>query len=560
MCSSSFQSFLQHMKIKLDPMAKNQVADSESAADGSNTHIAECTHLITTDLEIQGRTLPFKVKIAALKSCKIVSLDWLLDSLKQGQPVPVAGYELKSDHLDAIKRRGLESVKRIWQDEFGKDCSSAKAPKIKATVDGFLADLVDEQFPGGEKGLLVWKDHSDLLYDATMFKLERNTSSSKTATGMCSVTLLREQLLWDPHACEYHTWSYKEVDGVISEANRAGLGDLNSAKTAFEKLFQECTGLSWNHRQEKPKTSKYIFVDCHFEDEETYLNNLGPKTPSKGLNGVIDLVYKVPGKSEALIRALVPERGIKPTGLPLSKHQMRVCLVILKQLMAHLDATKKKALTGEIPTAHVQCYQALVNSSRLSTSVEIEWIRDEYEHLSYNRILSLAHQQDLRYPGKLVNIFRIERVEEAERHRKWIQKNNRQRRLLWHGSPVSNFTGILSQGLRGGLGERGIYAAELAGVSTGYCRTQGMCLMLLCEVAIQRARATAAQPRHTPAQYRDAGCIHPDLQGVEMLDIAIGDQYATKGWQIPIEHRMSKPDQIRMRYLFQFTWGVSNSS
>ncbi|KAJ5716365.1 hypothetical protein N7493_008276 [Penicillium malachiteum] len=671
MCSPSFQSFLQHIKNKLDPMAKTEPADLESAPDDSKTacvlppkelrsiptlknsdhvialhgkfashthcaifgladrlgiryenysqHIAECTHLITTDLEVQGRTLPFKIRIAALKSCKIISLDWLLDSLKQEKPLPVSGYELKSGLLDDIKKRGLESVKRIWEDEFGTGDSSVKAPKSKAVVDSFLADLVDEEFPGPEKGqhtlndiglideltrisktgLLVWKD-ADIVYDATMFKLARNKSSSNTAVGLCSVDLRRQQLLWDPHRGEYYTWSYEEVDGVISEANRAGLGDLERAKAAFEKLFKDSTGNSWSDRHKKSKSSKYIFVECHFKDEETNLTTVNPEKAPCNLNGrneVIDLIYPLTGSREALVRNMVPPRGAKQPELPLNKHQMRICLAILKQLLAHSDITEKKATKGDTVTALIQCYQSLVNSPQLSTSVGLDWIKNEYEHQSYHRIISLAHQQDLRYPGwsqsylaqhihralglldsstteykllrnyfefsatkscyhgpnyyqpvNLVNIFRIERLGEAERYCKWVQKEKRPR-LLWHGSHINNFQGILKQGLRGGLRESGIFASELAGVSVAYCRcTQGFGLMLLCEVDIQRFPSTKAQ-------YRDAGCIHPDLEGVEMLDIAIGDDYATKGWNIPLEHRMSKPDQIRMRYLFQFKWG-----
>jgi poly [ADP-ribose] polymerase len=65
--------------------------------------------------------------------------------------------------------------------------------------------------------------------------------------------------------------------------------------------------------------------------------------------------------------------------------------------------------------------------------------------------------------------------------------------LLWHGSRVSNFVGILSQGLRiappeapvsGYLFGKGIYLADMAEKSINYCRSHGQdsALILLIEV------------------------------------------------------------------------------
>jgi len=67
--------------------------------------------------------------------------------------------------------------------------------------------------------------------------------------------------------------------------------------------------------------------------------------------------------------------------------------------------------------------------------------------------------------------------------------------LLWHGSRLSNFVGILSQGLRiappeapvsGYLFGKGIYLADMAEKSIHYCRSYGSdtALILLIEVKI----------------------------------------------------------------------------
>jgi len=68
--------------------------------------------------------------------------------------------------------------------------------------------------------------------------------------------------------------------------------------------------------------------------------------------------------------------------------------------------------------------------------------------------------------------------------------------LLWHGSRISNFVGILSQGLRiappeapvtGSMFGKGVYFADMVSKSANYCFTNkenNIGCMLLCEVAL----------------------------------------------------------------------------
>ena len=66
--------------------------------------------------------------------------------------------------------------------------------------------------------------------------------------------------------------------------------------------------------------------------------------------------------------------------------------------------------------------------------------------------------------------------------------------LLWHGSGVSNYVGILSQGLRiappeapvsGYRFDKGVYFADMLRLSSMYCRNMpgSVGCLLLCEVA-----------------------------------------------------------------------------
>lgn len=66
--------------------------------------------------------------------------------------------------------------------------------------------------------------------------------------------------------------------------------------------------------------------------------------------------------------------------------------------------------------------------------------------------------------------------------------------LLWHGSRITNYVGIISQGLRiappeapasGYLFGKGVYFADMATKSVCYCYPNGdTALILLCEVSL----------------------------------------------------------------------------
>lgn len=91
-------------------------------------------------------------------------------------------------------------------------------------------------------------------------------------------------------------------------------------------------------------------------------------------------------------------------------------------------------------------------------------------------------------------IFKISRMGEARRYKPFRKLHNR--KLLWHGSRLTNFVGILTHGLKiappeapvtGYMFGKGIYFADMVSKSANYCATSpanNTGLMLLCEVAL----------------------------------------------------------------------------
>eukprot|EP01120_Amphizonella_sp_Union-15-10_P017464 TRINITY_DN96_c0_g1_i1.p1 TRINITY_DN96_c0_g1~~TRINITY_DN96_c0_g1_i1.p1 ORF type:complete len:511 (-),score=108.14 TRINITY_DN96_c0_g1_i1:165-1601(-) len=137
-----------------------------------------------------------------------------------------------------------------------------------------------------------------------------------------------------------------------------------------------------------------------------------------------------------------------------------------------------------------------INYRKLRTKiVPLEHFRTEYELIK----TMATNTQSTEFPYKLevVDVFEIEREGENERFKEFAKLPHH--RLLWHGSRLANYIGILSQGLRiappeapvtGYFLGKGIYFADMISVSAQYCYAkteQPYGLMLLSDVALGRA-------------------------------------------------------------------------
>jgi poly [ADP-ribose] polymerase len=150
------------------------------------------------------------------------------------------------------------------------------------------------------------------------------------------------------------------------------------------------------------------------------------------------------------------------------------------------------------------------------------------------------------------DIFRIERQGELDRFEKSeYSKVASNRRLLWHGSRVTNFGGILGQGLRiappeapvsGYMFGKGIYLADMSSKSANYCcsySSGGTALLLLCEAELgnpmheltdasySAGEDAKAKGLHStwgkgstgPSKWKDAKCVNTTLAGCMMVSL-----------------------------------------
>jgi hypothetical protein len=202
-------------------------------------------------------------------------------------------------------------------------------------------------------------------------------------------------------------------------------------------------------------------------------------------------------------------------------------------------------------------YKYLVGYFRKSyfaSPVTVGFLRSHWSSFHSTRL-------NLTYGIQILNIFQHERQGEAQQFARCVKRilpSNR--RLLWHGSPVSNFASILRRGLIIGP-TSGIFFADLAGKSVGFCRASSgeEAFMLLCEVelgqhspwrrggaGVNRASNSYTIDNLSHAKWCDAVCVHPDLKGVQIPDVK-SNQIMGRPAK---EYILLNPAQIRHRYIF----------
>jgi len=135
-----------------------------------------------------------------------------------------------------------------------------------------------------------------------------------------------------------------------------------------------------------------------------------------------------------------------------------------------------------------------VHYEKLKTDIEyLEKSEEDFKRITeyVKNTHAATHNQ---YDLEVLEAFKVSRHGEKTRFKPFRQLHNR--KLLWHGSRVTNFAGILSQGLRiappeapvtGYMFGKGVYFADMVSKSANYCcayKNNPIGIMLLCEVAL----------------------------------------------------------------------------
>lgn len=165
---------------------------------------------------------------------------------------------------------------------------------------------------------------------------------------------------------------------------------------------------------------------------------------------------------------------------------------VVKEKTTLLNTLKDVSVTAKISKGDVDSSKDLMDQQYEKLNCKIVPIDPKTEKFKFLQNYMNKSQGSTHSSHTCIEIFEVSRQGEKERFAKKV--GNEQ--LLWHGSGYFNFGGILSQGLRiappeapstGYMFGKGVYFADVASKSVGYCRTSasnGFGLMLLCNVAL----------------------------------------------------------------------------
>lgn len=373
------------------------------------------------------------------------------------------------------------------------------------------------------KGVSVYKDYTCML---------NQTDIQKNANKFYTI-----QVLTDGNS--YHVLTRYGRVGEKGRVSIKACPNLHAAETQFYKTYRDKTGYSWISAKQSPGpplAKKY----AHMEVEPPRVTEVkaNPIVPSQLAPKVQTLISLISNRQ--LLERTLELFEIDIHRLPLGKisdHQIergQTKLMEIQSAIPHNDKDTLIRLSSEfwtiIPFATKRsCRPPIIETSNQlqSTSQMLENMKqigyagrvieqhtnldDIYRSLQtditpvesqsreWNQLANYiqnTHAPTHRYGLQLVNVYRIAKTFQDRKDPDNVFGKLGNHKLLIHGSRITNFVGILSQGLRiptrdqvsnGTMFGRGIYYAESISKSFNYCYAKDSAnkgLLLLCEVAL----------------------------------------------------------------------------
>ena len=323
--------------------------------------------------------------------------------------------------------------------------------------------------------------------------------------------------------------------------------DLNRAKEVFTKKFFDKTKNEWENKDTFEKyPGKYDLVFKDYDSVKTEIKSenkdmqqekkIPPSKLDKKIQDILDLICNI-SEMESILKEMKYDSKRAPLG-KLSILQIKAGYSVLKEIEELLATTKSSnkqfvelsnAFYTRIPHDFGMRVPPLINTPQqlreklklLEVLEEVEVavsilnqdtnnenpIDKHYEQLDCylkpldhnDKIFSIIEQYIQKthapthnnYKLKLLDVFEAEKPNEKKR---FVDKGNRM--LLWHGSRLTNWAGILSQGLRiappeapvtGYMFGKGCYFSDCSSKSANYCystSTKNVGILSLSEVSL----------------------------------------------------------------------------
>ncbi|XP_066991017.2 poly [ADP-ribose] polymerase [Anabrus simplex] len=413
--------------------------------------------------------------------------------------------------------------------------------------------------------------------------------------------------------------------GTTIGGNKLSEGTKNEMVAEFRALYEEKTGNMWENRHTFTKVPGRMYpIDVDYsqdEDEEKQVNSNVPSKLHKSVQDLVSLLFDV-----KMMKKVMKEFELDMEKMPLgklSKRQLQQAMGVLTDLQELIKSGSSSARfidasnrfytliphdfgvenppvlnTEELIKQKLEmidslmemevAYSLLKSSDGESDNKEINPIDAHYEKLkTHIEVLDKDSEEfellrqyvknthgatHTNYELEIDEVFKIQRQGEDKRFKPFRKLHNR--KLLWHGSRLTNFAGILSQGLRiappeapstGYMFGKGIYFADMVSKSANYCftsPTNPTGLMLLCEVALgnmyERPRADYIEklPKGMHST-KGLGMNEPDPSQVVVKDgveIPLGKGIPTNRNNVALyynEYIIYDVAQVNMKYLLK---------
>jgi len=432
----------------------------------------------------------------------------------------------------------------------------------------------------------------------------------------------------------YNRWGRVGERG--QDKNEPFGGHLDGAKNAFRKKFKDKAANNWEDRHKfVPKAGKYTLIEIDYgndkeEEKKPAKRDVSPAKEKKLVESKLDprvqelirMIFDMKMMENTLVEM---EFDIKKSPLgKLTKKQIKDGYGVLQQMEKAINGTEKGDLEDlanrfytliphnfgrNRPTIIRSIEQIKSKMQMLDALAEIEiatkileesangsdlvaQLDQHYQKLKcaivpieqnteeFKRIAKFVetNQENKGYGGRLelLELFKVARDGESARFKKEVGN----RKMLWHGSRLTNFAGILSQGLRIAPPEapasgyrfgKGLYFADIMTLSSNYCRVTAQSpvgLMLLCDTALGKQYEC---PRDKymdkpPPNYDSTwalGTVEPDPKG----DIKLSDGCVLPaGPIVPSKHKAQdvschehqlivyQESLAEMKYLLKLKW------
>jgi poly [ADP-ribose] polymerase len=358
-----------------------------------------------------------------------------------------------------------------------------------------------------------------------------------------------------------------EDDDEDVEMGQAGPSTKGKKKTSpsadkpvpesnLAKPVQNLLGLLFSQQYQQE-----ALLSLNYDTEKMPLGKLSKGTISRGFQALKDLAAIINANAVVNVQqteplsnryySLIPHTFGRNRPPVINTHErLKQEIELLESLSDMKEANEMfKEANREIENNHLSQLDRQYETLGMDEMEPVDGKSAEWKELVDYLVKTKGDTHHLDY--NVQDIFRIQRKGESERFdaSPFAKVATSNRRLLWHGSRVTNFAGILSQGLRiappeapvsGYMFGKGIYLADMSSKSANYCasgQSGGTALLLLCEAELgdpvleltdssytagedalaQGMSSTWGKGRVGPKVWKDAGCVHPSLAGTSMV-------------------------------------------